>query len=255
MATPLRDCTCVGVCQGATGLAAGWRCALKAGGSIAPAPLGAERAANPKHSSESTEHMTPADYVEAAREVLGVIELDPASSELANGTVRARRYFTKADDGFAQRWGGRVFLNPPGGLCDEEGREVLPKKEERPSCAESGACGLPAGHRHTGVTSSAKAWWKRLALSYQAGDVDSAIFVGFSIEILQTTQSLDCLTPLHCPFCVPRDRMRFLSVRSGVVRVGAAPTHASIIVFLPPRGVRANKLFERAFSPFGMVRA
>ena len=44
---------------------------------------------------------------------MGGIDLDPLSSDEANGTVKATTYYTPADDGFAQEWTGRVFLNPP----------------------------------------------------------------------------------------------------------------------------------------------
>jgi len=45
--------------------------------------------------------------------VMGAIDLDPASSEIANRTVKATRYYTKSDDGLAKKWRGRVWLNPP----------------------------------------------------------------------------------------------------------------------------------------------
>ncbi len=60
-----------------------------------------------------TEWYTPARYVEAARDVLGVIDLDPASSKAAQRTVKAARYFTRADNGLGHEWPGRVWLNPP----------------------------------------------------------------------------------------------------------------------------------------------
>jgi phage N-6-adenine-methyltransferase len=41
------------------------------------------------------------------------IDLDPASCAHAQETVRAARYFTKADNGLAHDWRGRVWLNPP----------------------------------------------------------------------------------------------------------------------------------------------
>ncbi len=64
-------------------------------------------------SEKSNEWYTPAKYVEAAREVMGDIDLDPASCALANETVKARWYWTQKDNGLAQEWWGRVWLNPP----------------------------------------------------------------------------------------------------------------------------------------------
>jgi phage N-6-adenine-methyltransferase len=68
------------------------------------------------HRAEGTgenEWYTPVKYIEAARKVLGVIELDPASSSVAQATVKAERFFTRKDNGLKQEWFGRVWLNPP----------------------------------------------------------------------------------------------------------------------------------------------
>ena len=60
------------------------------------------------------EWYTPKLYVDVARKVLGgTIDLDPASSDQANETVRAEKYYTQSDDGLLLPWHGRVFLNPP----------------------------------------------------------------------------------------------------------------------------------------------
>lgn len=65
--------------------------------------------------SGSVEYYTPVRIVEAARRVLCRIDLDPFSSKAANRRVRARRIFTEKDDGLAQKWFGRFWMNHPFG--------------------------------------------------------------------------------------------------------------------------------------------
>lgn len=68
------------------------------------------------HVSQSTgnnEWYTPPQFIEAARATMGTINLDPASSAIANETVKASEFFTKEDDGLSKEWHGNVWLNPP----------------------------------------------------------------------------------------------------------------------------------------------
>ena len=64
---------------------------------------------------------TPMPFLDVVRETMGGIDLDPASHPHAQTRVKATNFFTKDDDGLAQVWRGRVFLNPPytGGLVDQ----------------------------------------------------------------------------------------------------------------------------------------
>ena len=68
------------------------------------------------HISQNTgesEWYTPEHIISAARKVLGKIDLDPASHEDAQDQIQATMFFSKGDDGLAQDWWGRVWLNPP----------------------------------------------------------------------------------------------------------------------------------------------
>jgi ParB family chromosome partitioning protein len=68
---------------------------------------------------------TPPQIIQAARAVLGEIDLDPATSLRAQETVRARHYYTAAEDGLSKHWEGRVWLNPP--YCVEKVRRFTAK--------------------------------------------------------------------------------------------------------------------------------
>lgn len=94
--------------------------------------------------SGNVEWYTPSRIVEAARRVMGWFDLDPASSEIANQTVRAGEYYTILDDGLKLRWHGRVWLNHPYG-------------------------------RHGN-----REWIKKLCDSYQAGTIHSACCICFA---------------------------------------------------------------------------
>lgn len=59
------------------------------------------------------EWYTPLIYIEAARQVLGTIKLDPATSEFGQKRIQAIQYYTKDDDGLKYQWSGPMWLNPP----------------------------------------------------------------------------------------------------------------------------------------------
>lgn len=64
--------------------------------------------------SGKTEYYTDPAILDSVRRVFGgVIDLDPASSEIANRSVKAVKFFDVNDDGLKQQWTGNVWMNHP----------------------------------------------------------------------------------------------------------------------------------------------
>lgn len=63
-------------------------------------------------SSASPEWPTPQWLVDQLAAEFGPFDLDPAATA---SNAKAPAFYTRADDGLAQRWKGRVWLNPPYG--------------------------------------------------------------------------------------------------------------------------------------------
>lgn len=61
----------------------------------------------------NNEWYTPGWIIDLAKEVLGRIDLDPASNNIANMTVLAHDFYTKETDGLKCPWNGQVWCNPP----------------------------------------------------------------------------------------------------------------------------------------------
>lgn len=212
-----------------------------------------------KFLSETVEHGTPPEIIESARVVLGgAIDLDPSSDKEFNKVVRAKKIYTEHQNGYMRDWRGNVFLNPPGGLCDSKGRRVVLVKDKG-YLYESGD---PANEHFSAIC----LWWFKLAHQWNAGTVPAAIFIGFSLEILQSAQAYKkryfplLRTPGEFPICLPRERLRYLKKSGDGLTKGNSPTHASVIVFLPPAGtdtityIESLARFRIGFEKYGDVR-
>ena len=181
---------------------------------------------NSHHSSASVEFFTPLDIVIAAHNLMGQIDLDPATTAQANkDRIKAKRFYTKETNGLNRTWKGNVFLNPPGGRYE--------------------------GH------SSAKVWWEKLADEYNIDHVQQAIFIGFSIEILQTSQ-ISKIAPYNLtnfPICIPKRRVSFDQWKRSRWQPTGSPTHANVIAYLPPKGDDDFNIqaFHTIFKSFGDI--
>ena len=126
-------------------------------------------------SDDSYEWYTPKEVIEAAREVMGEIDLDPATSTAAQENVRATHYYTKENNGLVQQWGGRVFCNPPY------------------------SAGL------------ARDFANRLKECYLTGVVEEGILL---VNNATDTDWFQSLLTLNCMVCFPDGRLKFWSPNS-----------------------------------------
>jgi DNA N-6-adenine-methyltransferase (Dam) len=157
-------------------------------------------------SSESIEWYTPARYIEAAREVLGEIDLDPASSAQANAVVRASKFFSKEDDGLARDWFGRVFMNSPYGRT-ADGRSL------------------------------AAAFCNKAIDEFAAGNVEACII------LVNSLHSQSWQAPLYdYPFCLVDHRIQFVSADG---EENKNPTFQNIFVYLGNDVLKFAKVFSR----------
>jgi len=169
---------------------------------------------------KSNEWYTPLSVIKAAKAVMGSIELDPASCELANQIVGAARYFTEADNGLIQEWDAySVWLNPPYSYITH-------------------ARGMESGDRPKSII---KQWVDKLIGEYKAGHIQEAIL------LTKADPKQSWFQPLwEFLICFARDRIYFN--RPG----GLEPEKmmfGTAFVYLGPH----EEKFVDMFSRFGRV--
>lgn len=169
---------------------------------------------NIQHSSRTDRWYTPKSIIERVKLVLGEIDLDPASDDFGNERVGAKQFYTQEDDGRSKEWSGNIFCNPPGGK--------------------------------TGNKSNTALFWEKLMQS----SFKQAVFLAFSLEALQTCQSMSFPSPLHYTLCVPRRRIAFDTPNGSP---GKAPSHSNVIVYVHG-SVDKRAEFRYHFNSLGNTR-
>lgn len=166
--------------------------------------------------SSNNEWYTPHKYIEAARQVLGHIDLDPASCEEANKVVKADQIYTAETNGLAHDWYGHVWLNPPYSSPD----------------------GTPG--RTGSLRGSLKPFVLKLIHEYSLCHVKQAIL------LVNSDTDASWFEPLYAfPICFARKKVMFH--RPGLPNEGQF--FGTVFVYLGPYSSK----FEEAFLPFGPI--
>ena len=170
---------------------------------------------NSQHSSKSNNWYTPLEVIDLSRQVLGKIDLDPASDEFGNSRVQAASYYSHG--GLSLPWYGSVFVNPPGGKVASQSRSKL--------------------------------FWKNLMKHREAALIDHAIFIAFSIEALQTSQISEYPSMCKFPICIPNRRLRFDAPEGETPK---SPTHANAVIYVTGKRDKTQE-FAKVFSKLGDI--
>lgn len=166
--------------------------------------------------SFANEWYTPSEIIEAARTVMGCIDLDPASCEAANQVVQADQFYTRRMDGLNLDWHGNVWLNPP------------------------------YGHTDDGKSNQA-VWTDRILQAWDDREIQQAVY----LPILDPTCQWWAPIWEH-PFCVFKSRIKFLV--NG--KPGNAPRYAHVAVYFGHHiaaFAREFSRFGRIVVPHGVV--
>lgn len=127
-----------------------------------------------RSTGKSHQWYTPDYLVKSIYNVLGSIDLDPASDEEANKRIGAKRIFTVEDTGLEQDWKAEtVYLNYPGGRTNNK--------------------------------SNAELWFAKAEEELHKGHCKIILWAGFSIDQLAIVPGIK-----YYPMCIFRRRIQWL---------------------------------------------
>jgi hypothetical protein len=183
---------------------------------------------------EDAELITNRDLVNAANAVMGGIDLDVASSAIANEYVGAQEYYSPSQDGLnAQPWFGKVYLFPPSGCY------FWDQKNQRWKMTRASSMTL---------TSSHAVWFRRLYREWIAGEVEQGIYFTNCPDMIRYEQKI-----FDFPVCILRTAPILMRNIKGEVK--PHKTCTSFIVYLPPinDSTAAIERFVEIYSEKGRV--
>lgn len=184
--------------------------------------------------NEEAELITNQDLVNTANALMEGIDLDVASSTLANTYVGAKHFYTPLDDGLnSQPWYGKVYLFPPSGCYFWE------EKNQRWKMTRSSANTL---------TSSHAVWFRRLYREWMAGEIEQGLYFSNCPDMIRYEQKI-----FDFPLCILKTAPTLY--RRIKDEVKTHKTCTSILVYLPPTNDTGNAIdrFIDLYSPKGRI--
>ena len=184
--------------------------------------------------NEDLELITSSDLISSAYALMEEIDLDPASSDFANGYVNAHKHFTPSDDGLnVQEWYGKVYLFPPSGAY------CWNKQEDSWKMVRGGT---------QKMVSSYAVWFRKLYKSWLKGDVTEAIYFANNLDMFRFEQKI-----FDFPICILRTPPVLVGRTSKGVR--RHRTCSAFVAYLQPREntAEATENFINIYAEKGRV--
>jgi hypothetical protein len=185
---------------------------------------------------EEYEWISNADLVNAAHLVMGGIELDPASSDIANQYVQAKSYYTVTDDGLNdQDWWGNVYLFPPNYSY------FWHTKNQRWQKTRSTAKTLISGY---------SLWWKVLKKKWLTGEIKQGIFFCNCPDMFRYSQDI-----FDHPVCILRTTPTLNRYFYTSKTMDSRNTCTSFLVYLQPKDdvEDSTERFQETYSIRGRI--
>lgn len=176
-------------------------------------------------------NLTPPEVMEDVREVLGNIDLDPASDSIANRWVQASSFYTIEDDGFTKDWKAKnVWLNPPG------------------------------TSKSNGKTIKCSHWFQKFLYHFRREEIESGILLCYRAgsvgsmgrELLSFPTCITC-GGSSSPTLNGSGRFSFYTVEDNISFAQPDNTQSSIFVCVS-HSILVQQRFQRIFDKYGVIK-
>lgn len=183
---------------------------------------------------EDRELITNYDLVAAAHALMGGIDLDVASSRVANSYVEAKEFFSPTEDGLnCQQWYGSVYLFPPSGAYFWE------KKTQRWKMTRTSSPTLVSSH---------SIWFRKLYKCWSTRQIKQGLLFSNCPDLIRYEQSI-----FDFPVCILKTAPTLLKNTSE--GISKHKTCTSLLVYLPPTDspAESTERFIDIYSEKGRV--